>query len=366
LKTALVHDYLNQRGGAERVFRHVADLYPAAPVYTSLYDARTAGDLVAASRVRTSALQRLPGAQQYFRLLAPLYPAAFERFDLRAFDLVVSTTTAWAKGVRFRADAVHVCYIHTVSRFTFDYERYARGFALGSLARPLVERLVAWDRSAAQLPTAFIANSRNVADRVRKYYGRESFVQHCPVDVDRFTIGAGDGDYYLVVSRLLGYKRVDVAIDACRLANVRLLVAGDGPARSVLEMRAAGSRTEFLGAVSDADLRDVMGRARAVIVCAEEDYGLVPLEANASGRPAIAYARGGALETIRPGLTGEFFAEQTPESLATVLAAFDPSGYEPSALRANAERSSPQCFKERFGALVDEVVRLGPVAGRLA
>ncbi len=154
MNVALVHDYLNQRGGAERVFRRVADLYPDAPVYTSLYDARVTGDLVAAARVRTSPLQYLPGSSRYFRALAPFYPAAFERFDLRAFDVIVSTTTAWAKGVRFRADAVHVCYIHTVSRFAFDYERYAHGFGLSALARPFVARRGAGGPPAAPMAAA--------------------------------------------------------------------------------------------------------------------------------------------------------------------------------------------------------------------
>ncbi len=194
------------------MFRHVADLYPDAPVYTSLFDARATGDIVAAERVRTSALQRLPGATRYFRYLAPLYPAAFERFDLSSYDVVVSTTTAWAKGVRFRPDAVHACYIHTVSRFAFAYDAYVGGFGIGTLARPIVRRLVAWDREAAKRPTAFIANSRNVAERVRRYYGRDAFVAHCPVDLERFAVGSGDGAYALVVSRLLPYKRVELAI----------------------------------------------------------------------------------------------------------------------------------------------------------
>ncbi len=335
-------------------------------MYTSLYDARATGDLVSERRVRASMLQRLPGAGRYFRFLAPLYPAAFESFDLSAYDLVVSTTTAWAKGVRVRPDAVHVCYIHTVSRFAFDYERYVGGFGFAALARPFVARLTAWDLRAAQRPTVLVANSRNVARRVRKYYGREALVQHCPIDIDRFSIGDGGGDYFLVVSRLLAYKRVDLAIDACRLAKVRLLVVGEGPARPALEKRAAGSRTEFLGSLGDEDLRAVMGRARAVIVAGEEDYGLVPLEANASGRAALAFGSGGALETIVPGETGEFFADQSPQSLAEVIARFEPRAYEPRALREHAERFSPERFKERFAALVDDVVRLGPVAGRLA
>ncbi|GAC1299616.1 MAG: glycosyltransferase [Vulcanimicrobiaceae bacterium] len=322
-----------------------------------------------AARVRTSVLQAFPGSKHYFRLLAPLYPAAFEHFDLSAFDTIVSTTTAWAKGVRFRSDAVHVCYIHTVSRFAFAYEQYVGGLTAGGprglvapLARSVVGRLVAWDRAAARRPTAFIANSQNVARRVRAYYGREAFVAHCPVDVDRFAVGPGDGDYYLVVSRLLPYKRIDLAIAAAELANVRLLIVGSGPARAKLEAAAAGTRTEFLGALSDGDLRALIGRARAIVLPGEEDYGLVPLEANASGRPAIAFGRGGALETIKPGITGEHFADATPLSLADTLRRFDADRYDPAVLRAHAESFGPEPFKARFGALVDEIVRSGPSA----
>lgn len=309
----------------------------------------------------------LPGSARYFRALAPFYPAAFERFDLSAYDTIVSTTTAWAKGVRFRPDAVHVCYIHTVSRFAFAYDRYVGELTggpralLAPLARAVVGRLVAWDKVAATRPTAFVANSRNVADRVAKYYGREAYVAHCPVDVDRFAVGPGDGDYVLVVSRLLPYKRVDLAIGAAALAGLRLLVVGSGPARASLEAAAVGTRTEFLGAVSDAELRSIMGRARAIVVPGEEDYGLVPLEANASGRPAIAYGRGGALETIVPGVTGEYFAEPSAASLAERLRGFDADRYDPSALRAHAESFGPEPFKRRFSSLVDEIVRLGPV-----
>jgi glycosyltransferase involved in cell wall biosynthesis len=362
---ALVHDYLNQRGGAERVFRHVADIYPDAPVYTALFDPRATGDLVDPKRIRTSGLQALPGSSRYFRFLAPLYPAAFESFDLSAFDLIVSTTTAWAKGVRFRPGATHVCYIHTVSRFAFAYDQYVGGFpALGAanglrarLARPVVERLVAWDRAAAARPTAFIANSHNVAERVRRYYGREAYVVHCPVDVERFNVGAGDGDYVLVVSRLLAYKRVDLAIEACRQVGMRLLVVGTGPAQAALKAAARGTRTEFLGALGDAELAKIMGAARAVIVPGEEDYGLVPVEANAAGRPAIAYGRGGALETILPGITGEHFPDATAASLAAVLRCFDAGRYDAAVLRAHAETFRPERFKQTFAALVDEIAR---------
>ncbi len=368
MKVALVHDYLNQRGGAERVFRHVADLYPDAPVYTSLFDPRETGDLVAPHRVQTSALQAIPGANRYFRFLAPLYPAAFEAFDLSAFDLIVSTTTAWAKGVRFPAHAVHVSYIHTVSRFAFAYDAYVGGLTGGSplraLAKPVVDRLVAWDFAAAQRPTAFVANSNNVASRVRRYYRRNAAVAHCPIDVERFDVGRGDGDFALVVSRLLSYKRIDLAIDGCRRAGMRLLIVGTGPAREELERSALGSRTEFLGHLGDDELRALIGRARVVLLPGEEDYGLVPLEAAASGRPTLAYGRGGALETIVPQITGDYFDEPTGASLAFALSRFDFDGYDPERLRAHAESFGPAPFKATFAALVDEVVRTSRPGGR--
>jgi len=357
---ALVHDYLNQRGGAERVFAHIARAYPNAPIYTALFDPKATGDLVDAARVRTSALQRVPFARRGFRWLAPFYPAAFERFDLSEYDLIVSSTTAWAKGVRFRSDAVHVCYINTVSRFAFAYDQYVGGFAPARLARPFVSRLVDWDARAAARPTAYIANSRNVAERVQRYYGRNARVLHCPVDLDRFSVGAGLGGYFLVVSRLLPYKRVDVAIAGCALANAELKIVGVGPAEKALKRAAAGTRTEFLGALSDEELRIVVGGARAAIVTAEEDYGLVALEANASGRPAFAYGAGGALETIVPGVTGEYFFEQSPAALAAVVAEYDARRYDPAILRAHAMTFSPAQFIERLRALVDEAVRAGP------
>jgi len=362
-RIALVHDYLNQRGGAERVFAHIAAAYPDAPIYTSLCDARATGDLVDPARVRTSFLQRLPGSNRYFRYLAPLYPRAFESFDLRAFDLVVSSTTAWAKGVRTNRETTHVCYINTVSRFAFAYEAYVGGLAggglrrrlLGAGARPLVGRLTRWDRRAAERPTAFVANSANVAARVARYYGRGAFVLPCPVDVHRFAVGAGEGDYYLVVSRLLPYKAVERAVRACAAIGARLVVVGEGPARASVAEAARGTRTELLGAVDDGELRRLMGAARAIVLPGEEDFGLVPIEANAAGRPAIALGRGGALETVRPGVTGLHFPEPTVASLAGVLRGFDPDDYDPIVLRAHAETFAPERFTRRLRRLVDRV-----------
>jgi glycosyltransferase involved in cell wall biosynthesis len=357
VKVALVHDYLNQRGGAERVFAHFARAYPEAPVYTALFDPRQTGDLVDPARVRTSVLSRIPGANRYFRFLAPFYPYAFEKFDLSAYDTIVSSTTAWAKGVIVPPHAVHVCYINTVSRFAFAYDEYVGGFGARSAVRPLVRRLVEWDKRAALRPTLFVANSRNVAERVRRYYGRDALVLNCPVDVDRFSVGRGGGEYFFIASRLLAYKRIELAIHAANLAKVPLFVAGTGPDERRLREIAKGTTTTLLGYVDDETRNALLGNARAAILPGEEDFGLVPIEAAAAGRPTIAYRGGGALETIVEGVTGEFFSEPSPDSLANVLARFDDRPYDAARLRAHAETFAPERFIERLRRIVEEARR---------
>jgi glycosyltransferase involved in cell wall biosynthesis len=302
--------------------------------------------------VRTSFLQRLPFKRRLFRAFAPLYPAAFEAFDLRGYDTIVSSTTAWAKGVIVPPGAVHVCYINTVSRFVFDEARYVGGFAGGTLARPLVRALAAWDRRAAQRPTSFIANSCNVAARVRQYYGRDADVLACPVDVDRFSVGSGRGDYFVVVSRLLPYKQVERAIRACAIAGVPLHVAGTGPQEAALRAAAAGTRTTFHGYLDDAAVNRLVGDARAAILPGEEDFGLVPLEAAAAGTPTIALRAGGALETVVEDETGAFFDDPSAESLAAAIAGFDRTRFAPERLRAHAERFAPPRFIESLRARV--------------
>jgi glycosyltransferase involved in cell wall biosynthesis len=303
--------------------------------------------------VHASLLARIPGANRNFRYLAPLYPRAFEAFDLREYDLIVSSTSSWAKGVRIREDAVHVCFIHTVSRFLFDYEQYLGGFGLSRLARPMVRGLVRWDLEAAKRPTRYVANSRTVQERVREFYHRDADVLHSPADIDRFTIGSGGGDYFFIASRLLPYKRIDLAIDAAQLAGVKLLVAGDGPAMAQLRERARSSTTTLLGFVDDAAVNQLLGNATAAIVPGEEDLGLVPIEAAAAGRPTIAYRAGGARETVIEGETGAFFDQPTAESLAAVLRGFDPSRYDSRRLRSHAQGFSPGEFIERFRAIVE-------------
>jgi glycosyltransferase involved in cell wall biosynthesis len=338
------------------VFAEIARAYPDAPIFTSIYDERAVGDLFPAERVRVSFMQRLPFVMRAFRAYAPLYPRAFDGLDLRGYDLVVSSTSAWAKGVRVPPGATHVCYIHNVSRFVVSYDAYVGGLGAGRYARFAVDRLVAWDRRAALRPTAYVSNSRVVADRVRRYYGRDARVLNPPIDLTRFEIGAGDGGYDLIVSRLLPYKRVDLAIAACAALGRKLVVVGKGPSEKGLRRIARGTSTEFAGAVDDATAARLMRGARVVLLPGEEDFGLVPLEANACGRPVVAYRGGGALETTIEGVTGEFFDEATPASLAATLARFDANAYDPHALRAHAENFRPELFRERLRAIVGETV----------
>lgn len=332
----------------------IAQAYPDAPIYTSLYDRELLADWFDPARVHPSFLQQIPFANRYFRALAPLYPRAFEAFDFRGYDTIVSSTTAWAKGVIAPKGVPHVCYINTVSRFAFDYDRYVGGFGIGTLARPLIDRLVRWDKRAAQRPTVFVANSENVAARVRAYYGREARVLPCPVDIDRFTVGRGGGDYAIVISRLLPYKKIDRAIAGAALAGIPLRILGTGPAEAALRDTARGTETTFYGYLSDAERNEMLGNARVAILPGEEDFGLVPLEAAAAGRPTIAFGRGGACETIIAAKTGQFFSEPSGNSLAEALRRFDPADYDPHALRAHAETYAPQRFIERLQAIVKE------------
>ncbi|MGH7737483.1 MAG: glycosyltransferase [Candidatus Tyrphobacter sp.] len=251
--------------------------------------------------------------------------------------------------------AVHVCYVNAVSRFLSAYDAYVGGFGFGYVARPFVRRLAAWDRVAAMRPTILVANSRNVAERIAVQYGRDALVLHCPVDLARFSPGTGAGNYFIVASRLLPYKRIEIAVAAAQIANVPLVVAGSGPAQRRLRALANGTTTTMLGYVDDARLNELMGNARAAIVPGEEDFGLVPLEAAAAGRPAIALRAGGALETIDEGVTGEFFDEPTAQSLAAVLARFDASRYDARRLRAHAERFSPEVFVAELRKIVARV-----------
>jgi glycosyltransferase involved in cell wall biosynthesis len=359
VRVAFVHDYLTQFGGAERVLLEMQRLYPEAPIYTSIYDPRAFDGAFAGLDVRTSYLQRLPGAGRAFRALVALYPSAFESLDLRGFDLVISSTTSFAKGVRVPPGCLHVSYINTPTRFLWYPQEYAMELT-PSLVRPalaLVQPwLRRWDWEAAQRPHRLVANSRNVSERIWKTYGRSSDVLHCPADVSGFDEPAAIGDYFLVMSRLLPYKRAQLAIDACAQIGARLIVAGVGPDERRLRAIAGGT-VEFAGYVSDARRRALIASARALIVPGVEDFGLVPLEAAAAGRPTVAFAAGGALETVVEGETGLFFREPDARSLAQALQALSQKHFDRERMRAHAKAYAPDVFRSRFAALIERYLR---------
>ncbi len=321
MKIALVHDYLTQRGGAERVFELLCRHYPQAHVYTALYDAQQSIDL-GERIVNTTILQKLPGAAHYFRLLAPLYFPAFRALDLSEYDLIISSSTSFAKSVRKRPDAQHICFCHNITRFLWDTKTYLREYRKFQTFYPVLERIFRLmrkiDLQYAQEPDLYIANSSIVAQRIQAIYGRQALVINYPIDDKKFTFSEQKDSYHLVSTRLISYKRVDVIVEAFNWLGWPLLITGDGPEREHLERRALNN-VVFLGHVSDTERTRLMSRANAVVVAALEDYGLVPVEANASGTPVVAYGKGGVLDTQVPGKTGVFFDRQAPDSLHRAL-----------------------------------------------
>jgi len=359
VRVAFVHDYLTQIGGAERVLLHMHALYPDAPIYTSLYDPKVSRGAFDGIDVRTTWLQRIPGARRNFRALLPLYPRAFEALDLRGFDLVLSSTTSFAKGVRVADGTLHVCYMNTPTRFLWYPQEYTMSVTpplLRPFVRAVLPKMRGWDYAAGQRPHHIIANSKNVAERVRECYRRESDVIHCPVDIEMFAPDSATEDYYLVVARLLPYKRVQLAIEAAAMLGAKLVIVGTGPDERRLR-RLAGPGVFFAGRVSDELRRRLYGRARAVIVPGVEDFGLVPLEAAASGRPTVAFFGGGSLETVVEGETGLFFREPTAAGLADALRKLPLEAFDPGRLAAHAARFSPDRFRARLRELLDRYLQ---------
>jgi glycosyltransferase involved in cell wall biosynthesis len=351
LRVALVHDYLNQMGGAEKVVEVFHSMFPNAPLYTSVYDAAAMPESFARMDVRTSFMQRLTPKLRWVKPLLPLYPFAFEQFDLRGYDLVLSSTTTFAKGVLTRPETCHVCYCNTPFRFLWMYQEYLEFERMTPSKRVILPVMASmlrpWDFAAAQRVDYFIAGSENAAARIRKFYRRPATVIHSPIDVGQFQTSATHDDYYLTVGRLQSYKRVDLAIRACNLLRRPLWIVGDGPDRARLE-RLASPTVKFLGRVPSDTLRTVFSRCRALLWPGEEDFGLAPLEAQASGRPVVAFGRGGALETVRDGVTGVLFTPQTVEALAAAIERADGLSDAPDALRAHAMQFDRSVFAMRL------------------
>jgi glycosyltransferase involved in cell wall biosynthesis len=359
LRVAIIHDWLNQLGGAEGVLEVLKDLYPEAPVYTSIYWPRAMPEKYGAWDIRTSWLNRLPLIKTHHQPFLPLYPLAFEGFDLRGYDLVISNKSAFCHGVITPSETVHICYCLTPTRFLWDYHHYIQhervNPLLGALLSPLLRNLRLWDRAAADRVEHFVAISESVRQRIHKFYRRDAVVVHPPVDVERFTVERDHEQYFLVVSRLIPYKRIDLAIQAFNQLRLPLKIVGDGRDRRRLQSL-AGPNIEFLGRLPDRQVEQLLSRCKAFLFPGVEDFGIAPLEAQAAGRPVIAYAAGGALETVLEGVTGVFFREQTAESLAEVVAAFDATAFDGAAIRRHAERFDTESFKTRLSAFVDEQV----------
>jgi glycosyltransferase involved in cell wall biosynthesis len=338
------------------------EMWPEAPVYTSVYLPDAMPPAYRSWDIRTSFMQRLPGLRTQFQKYLPLFPLAFEQFDLSDYDVVIDNSSAFSYGVMTRPETLHVSYCLTPARFLWNYHDYVRREGLGTGAQialaPFLTGLRVWDRAAADRVDEFVAISTTIQSRIRKFYRRESCVIAPPVDCSRFVVGKGEGDYFLIVSRLIPYKRVDLAIEACKRVGARLKIVGRGRDRERLEAIAGDSPLiEFTGFVSDEELRDLWAGCRAFIFPGEEDFGITPLEANSAGRPVIAYAAGGPLDTVVEGKNGRFFHKPTVDSLAEVLARFDSRDFDSAAVRAHAESYDVPVFKERLRGYVESRLR---------
>ncbi len=350
VRIALVHDYLNQYGGAERVLEALHDIAPTAPIYTSIYAAEAMPSAYRTWDIRPSWMQYLPAWRRLFRHYFMLYPMAFGTFNLRDYDLVISSSSAYAKGVQVRSGAVHICYCHTPMRFVWQTDAYVARERIQGITqrvmRFLLQFLQRWDIQNSTGVTHFIANSQVVAARIKTYYGRDATIIPPPVDLAPINTQA-PGDYLLTGGRLVPYKRIDLAIQACTALDLPLVVFGDGRDKAAL-MRIAGPSVRFVGRVSDAERQALFNGCRAFLFPGEEDFGITPLEAMAAGRPVVAYRAGGALDTVNAGQTGIFFDQQTPEALMSALHELANHHWDTHIIRTHAESFGRDRFMQRI------------------
>lgn len=338
MKVALVHDYLTQNGGAERVFELLCRFFKQADVYSSVYNGDTTID-VQGHPVKTTFLQQIPGTKRNFRLFAPLYYSAFRRLNLEEYDLIISSTSSFAKGVKKRPGAMHICFCHNVTRFLWDTRTYLEEYSafrqLIPVIKPILKSMRQEDLKYAKEPDLYIANSSTVAKRIQQTYQRKSLVINYPIDTNKFIFSDQKEDFYLISSRMISYKRLDIAVEAFNWLGLPLIITGDGPERKRLEAMSL-SNIKFLGYVSDEWRTHLMAKAKAVVVTALEDYGLVPIEANASGTPVIAYGAGGVLDTQISGKTGMLFSPQSPDALQTAIKEVENRTWDYEAIRGHA------------------------------
>ena len=370
MKAALVHDWLTTYAGSEKVVEELLNVLPRAPIHTLVYQPENfRGTRIAGQPVITSGLQRLPKAGERYQSYLPLMPYAIEQFDLDAYDLIVSSSHAVAKGVRVNAEQLHISYVHTPIRYVWDlYQRYLRETGLdrglkGQLARALLHYVRLWDSTTANRVDVFLANSRYVARRIWRTYRRPARVLYPPVEVARFDPTRSREDFYLAMSRLAPYKKMDLIAETFTGLDKPLVIIGDGPERARVEA-AAGPNVTLLGRQPDEVVADYMARCRALVFAADEDFGIVPVEAQAAGAPVIAYGKGGSLETVVDGETGLFFQDQTVASLSAAVRRFE-SGptFDPRRARQHAERFRPERFRAEFAAIL-EVAYTAFQAGR--
>ncbi|MBI4414976.1 MAG: glycosyltransferase [Candidatus Kerfeldbacteria bacterium] len=358
LKLALVHEHLAQDGGAEEVARVLMGMYPDAPLYTLIYDPRHANSFFAGKDIRTSFLQRAPFGVRRYKWYLTFMPTAVEHYNLLSYDVVLSSASAFAKGVITRPDAVHICYCHSPTRYLWsDTYDYVAALPYPKIVKAFITKhltsLRQWDRLAADRVDYFIANSATVRDRIAKYYRRSSTVIHPPVDTERLAIASTVGDFYLAGGRLVAYKRIDLAVRAFNRLGIPLKIFGTGPEEKRLRAMAKPN-IQFLGKLPPVELYRLYSQALAFINPQEEDFGITVVESMAAGRPVIAYAKGGACETVVPGKTGVLVDEQAWEPFADAVIRFKPSDYSPHEVKAWAENFSTQRFIERLGAFVAE------------
>ncbi|MGH2902563.1 MAG: glycosyltransferase [Solirubrobacteraceae bacterium] len=361
-RVAVVHEWLTIPGGSEDVVIELLKMFPHAELFTTVYDPAPWPELIKERPVHTSFLNRIPGAARHYPKLLPLMNRAFRSFDLSGFDLVLSSNHACAKNVRIPPGALHVCYCHTPMRYAWE-EGFLDGELLGRVTRMLLplllRRLRREDLAGAASPDVFVANSRHVADRIERYYGRSAEVVHPPVDVEHFLMlpRAHEG-FYLVFGRVVPYKRVDLAVAACSRLVRALKVAGDGRAlqavRADVQVR---PEIEFLGRVTDAERDRLLGGARALLFPGEEDFGIVPVEAQAAGVPVIAYGVGGATESVLDGSTGVLFDEQTVTGLTAAIERFEGLELNEQAARENARRFGRGRFRSEMAQVIDHAAR---------